>query len=93
MHSNPAHGEVYIFVSDLWQVGGFLLVTAVSSTNKTKCHNIAEIYLKVLWILLTVCHIIVGMPVCHGVVTGVCRVIKSLPEADSIQVNLKYNFV
>jgi hypothetical protein len=33
------------------------------------------------------------MPVCHGVVTGVCRVIKSLPEADSIQVNLKYNFV
>ncbi|XP_071158231.1 rifampicin phosphotransferase-like [Mytilus edulis] len=26
-----------------------------------------------------------GMPVCHGVITGVCRVVKSLPEADDIQ--------
>lgn len=26
-----------------------------------------------------------GMPVCHGVVTGVCRVVKNLQEADAIQ--------
>jgi hypothetical protein len=32
----------------LWQVGGlFSLVTPVSSTNKTDCHNITEILLKV----------------------------------------------
>jgi hypothetical protein len=49
--SNPAHGEVYWmyhyvikFVSDLRQVGGFLLV---SSTNKTDRHDITEILLKV----------------------------------------------
>jgi hypothetical protein len=49
--SNPAHGEVYSiqhyvikFVSDLWQVGGFL---RVSSTNKTDHHDINEILLKV----------------------------------------------
>ena len=46
--SNPIHCEVYSmqhymtkFVSDLQQVGGFL----VSSTNKTDCH---EILLKVV---------------------------------------------
>jgi len=51
---NPVHGEVYSiqhyvikFVSDLQQVGGFLLVLPVSSTNKTNCHNIIEIMLKV----------------------------------------------
>jgi hypothetical protein len=32
------------FVSDLWHVGGF---TPVSSTNKTDCHDITEILLKV----------------------------------------------
>ena len=54
MGSNPAHGEVYSiphdvikFVSDLWQVGGFLLSPAVSSPNKTDCHNVTEIVLKV----------------------------------------------
>jgi hypothetical protein len=31
----------------LWQVGGFPLVTSVSSTNKTAYHDIAEILLKV----------------------------------------------
>jgi hypothetical protein len=35
------------FVSDLWQVGGFLRVTPVSSTNKTGRHDITEILLKV----------------------------------------------
>jgi hypothetical protein len=35
------------FVSDLWQVGGFLQVLLVSSTNKTDRHDITEILLKV----------------------------------------------
>jgi hypothetical protein len=35
------------FVSDLWQVSGFLRVTPVSSTNNTDRHNITEILLKV----------------------------------------------
>jgi hypothetical protein len=35
---------VIIFVSDLWQVSGFL---QVSFTNKTNHHNITEIVLKV----------------------------------------------
>jgi hypothetical protein len=48
---NPVHGEVYSiqhyvtkFVSDFRQVGGFLLVLWY---NKTDCHDIAEILLKV----------------------------------------------
>jgi hypothetical protein len=47
VNSNSAHGEMYSiqhyvikFVSDWQQIGGFL----VSSTNKTDCHNITEIY-------------------------------------------------
>ena len=54
--SNPAHGKMYPihynwyniikFVSDLWQVCGFLSGTMVSSTNKTDSH-IIEILLKV----------------------------------------------
>ena len=54
MSLNPIHGEVYSiqhyvikFISDLRQVGGFLWGTAVSSTNRTECHNITEILLKV----------------------------------------------
>jgi hypothetical protein len=35
------------FVSDLRQVSGFLRVLWVSTTNKTDCHNITEILLKV----------------------------------------------
>jgi hypothetical protein len=35
------------FVSDLRQVHGFPLRTPVSSTNKTDCHDITEILLKV----------------------------------------------
>jgi hypothetical protein len=35
------------FVSDLRQVGGFLRVTPVSSTNKTDHQDITEILLKV----------------------------------------------
>jgi hypothetical protein len=52
--SNLDQGEVYSiqhyvikFVSDLWQVGGFLLSSPVSSTNKTDCHDITEILLQV----------------------------------------------
>ena len=52
--SNPVHGEVYSiqhyvmkFVSDLRQVGGFLWVLRVSSTNKTCRHDIIEILLRV----------------------------------------------
>ena len=51
--SNPVHGEEYLiqlygikFVSDLRQVGGFSPGTPVSSTNKTKLHDVIEIYLK-----------------------------------------------
>jgi len=52
---NPTHGEVYSiqhyvikFVSDLWQVGGFLRVLMIFSTNKTDRHDITEILLKVV---------------------------------------------
>jgi hypothetical protein len=52
--SNPVHGEVYSiqhyvikYVSDLWQVNGFLLVLRYFSTNKTDHHDITEILLKV----------------------------------------------
>ena len=52
--SDPLHGEVYSiqhyvikFVIDLRQVGVFFLGTPVSSTNKTDCHGITEILLKV----------------------------------------------
>ena len=51
---NPTHGGVYSlqhyvikYVSDMLQVGGFLLVLLVSSTNKTDRHDITEILLKV----------------------------------------------
>jgi hypothetical protein len=51
---NPAHGEVYSiqhyvieFVSDLWQVGGFLWVPPVLSISKSDHHDIAEILSKV----------------------------------------------
>ena len=47
-------GEVYSiqhyvikFVSDLWQVGGFLRRLPFSSTNKTDLHEITEILLTV----------------------------------------------
>ena len=50
--SIPTHDGVYSkqlyvikFVNDLQQVGGFLWV--VSSANKTDCHHITEILLKV----------------------------------------------
>jgi hypothetical protein len=35
------------FVGDLWQIGDFLRVSAVSSTYKTDRHDITEILLKV----------------------------------------------
>ena len=48
---NPTHGEVYSiqhyvikFVSDLRQVGG----SPVFSTNKTDCHDITKLLLKVV---------------------------------------------
>jgi hypothetical protein len=39
--------HVIKFVSDLRQVGGFLRVHPVSSTNKTERHDITELLLKV----------------------------------------------
>jgi len=52
--NNHTCSDVYLiqhyvikFVSDLQQVGGFFLGPSVSSTNKTDCHNITEILLKV----------------------------------------------
>ena len=54
MSSNPVHGEVYSiqhyviqFVSDLRQVGGFLLVFRFPPPIKLTCHDITEILLKV----------------------------------------------
>ena len=52
---NPAHDEVYSiqlyvikFVNNLWQVCDITRhSTRVSSTNKTDCHDITEILLKV----------------------------------------------
>ena len=46
-----------MFVSDLWQVGGFLHVLRFSSTNKTGHHDINEVLLKVALntITLTLC--------------------------------------
>ena len=41
------------FISDLWQVGGFLPVLRVSSTNKTDRLDITEILLKVALSTLT----------------------------------------
>ena len=35
------------FISDMQQIGGFSPGTPVSSTNKTDCHDITEILLKV----------------------------------------------
>jgi hypothetical protein len=34
------------FVSDLWQVGGFLWMLPVSPINKTDCHDITEIIVE-----------------------------------------------
>jgi hypothetical protein len=54
VNSNPVHGKMYLIqhyliklVSDLRQVSGFSPGTPVSSTNKTDCHDIAELLLKV----------------------------------------------
>ena len=44
---NSIQHYVIKFVSDLRQVCGFSLGTPVSSTNKTGCHDINEILLKV----------------------------------------------
>ena len=53
--SNPVHGEVYSiqyyvikkFVSDLWQVSGFLRILRFRPPIKTYRHDITEILLKV----------------------------------------------
>ena len=60
MCSNPLmarctrYSIVITFVSDLWQVGGFLRITPVSSINKTIRHDITDILLKVELNTLTV---------------------------------------
>ena len=58
--SNPAHGEVYSIqhywikiVSNLRQIDGFLPVLFISSSNKTDCHDITEILLKVALTTIT----------------------------------------
>jgi len=60
MSSNPAHGEVYLmqhyvikFVSDLRQVGGFLLVLRFPPPVKLTRHDITEILLKVALSIIT----------------------------------------
>jgi hypothetical protein len=52
---NPIHGDVYSIqlyviklVSDLLKVGGFLRVSRFPPPNKTDCHDITEILLKVV---------------------------------------------
>jgi hypothetical protein len=52
---NPIHGDVYSIqlyviklVSDLLKVGGFLRVFRFPPPNKTDCHDITEILLKVV---------------------------------------------
>jgi hypothetical protein len=64
--SNPVHGEVYSiqyyvikFVIDWRQVGGFSPGIPVSFTNKTKLHDVIEIYLKKALniIILTLFHL------------------------------------
>ena len=57
--SNPTRGEMYLiqhyvikFVSDLRQVGDFLWVLRVSSTNKADRHDITELLLKVALITI-----------------------------------------
>ena len=54
--STLIHGEVYSIqhyviklVSDLRQVGGTRWVYPVFPTNKTDCHDIADIFLKVVF--------------------------------------------
>jgi len=42
------HHYMIMFVSNLWQIIVFFLGTQISSTNKTDCHDIAEILLKVV---------------------------------------------
>ena len=66
--SNHVHDEVYSiqyyvikFVSDLQQVGGFSPGALVSS-NKTDCHNITEILLKVALNTTTLTFISVERP-------------------------------
>ena len=79
--SNPVHGEEYLiqlygikFVSDLLQVGGFSPGTPVSSANKTKLHDVIEIYLKkalntialTFFLLVTVLTVLWFMSYCGG---------------------------
>ena len=39
--------NVIKFISDLWQVGGFLKLLRFPKTNKADCHDMTEILLKV----------------------------------------------
>ena len=54
MSLNPAHDEVYLIqhymimlLGYLRHISGFPLGTRISTTNKTDCHDIIEILLKV----------------------------------------------
>jgi hypothetical protein len=71
---NPAHGKVYLiqhyvikFVSDLWQISGFLWVSSTTGNN-TDHHDITEILLKVALnsIVRTITSCLIP--------TGICRI-------------------
>ena len=48
MSSNPTHWSVYSIQHYMIEFVSFFPGTPVSSTNKTECHHIAEILLKVV---------------------------------------------
>ena len=61
--SNPTHGKVYSlqlyvmkFVSDLWQVCGFLLLFQFPPPRKLTCHNITEILFKAALNIVVLIH-------------------------------------
>ena len=45
--SNPVHGDVIMFVSEIWKVTGFLRILCLPSPIKTEPQDINEILLKV----------------------------------------------
>ena len=65
MSSNPIHGEVYSIQHwRRWLTPG----TPVSSTNKTDCHHITEILLKVALNTIT-------LTLCTGIANGISNLL------------------
>ena len=74
--SSTVHDEAYSMqnyeikvVSDLRQVGGFLRVHPVSSTNKSDHHDITEILLKVALNTISLNHISNNFPIAMTIIT------------------------